>query len=297
LILVDDDSGIFLIGTGVGDPSMMPVKGVELAKECEYRFLEGYTSLLGENGTAKLQKMVGEFEILRRSSIENPSRIIEMAKESKVAILVVGDPLQATTHADLILHAIENNIPYKIVHATSVTTVVSGGLGLQSYKFGRQVTIAFPMGDYLPTSPIEMMCENYENGLHTLVLLDLDPTGSGEVEPTPMTPKEAVEIIQKSVRKLKEDPPEYLVEELLGKDDLGAIIKCIKINNRLQTPVEGWQAILCSNLGTENEQIVYGKLSSISRMGGEGIHCLVIPANMLVNYHLFRGWEARVFTA
>lgn len=279
LILADDNSGIFLIGTGVGDPQMMPIGGVKLAKECQHRFLEGYTSLLGKDGLMKLQEMIGEVKILRRSAIEKPAEIIELAKKSKVAILVVGDPLQATTHADLILHAIENEIPYRVIHATSVTTVVSGGLGLQNYKFGRQVTLTFPMGDYLPTSPIEIACENYGNGLHTLILLDLDPTGSGEVEPTPMTPKEAVEIIRKSVSKLIESPPEHLIEELI-EDDLRAILKYKSITERLQTPIGEWQAILCSNLGTKNERIVYGSLSAISQMPGDGIHCLVIPATM-----------------
>lgn len=259
---------------------MMSVVGAQRAKMCQYRFLEGYTSLLGEGGVEELTRMVGEVEIIRRSAVENPNDILQKAKKTLVALLVIGDPLQATTHTDLILHAIENGINYEVIHAPSVTTIVSGGLGLQNYKFGRQVTLAFPVGDYLPTSPIEMACENFENGLHTLVLLDLDPTGSGEIAPSPMTPLQAVEVIEKSVQKLLDDPPEYLIEELIDKNNLSSLMRLNNILSRIKTPVSEWYAILCSNLGTEQEIIVHGPLSEIKKMDGDGIHCLVIPSNM-----------------
>ncbi|MBU4190275.1 MAG: diphthine synthase, partial [Candidatus Thermoplasmatota archaeon] len=48
-------------------------------------------------------------------------------------------------------------------------------LGLQSYKFGRTTTIPFPEKDYLPESPYDVIRQNKENGLHTLILLDIKP--------------------------------------------------------------------------------------------------------------------------
>jgi diphthine synthase len=46
-------------------------------------------------------------------------------------------------------------------------------LGLQNYKFGRTTTLAYPEGDYFPTSPYDIISDNQKMGLHTLVLLDI----------------------------------------------------------------------------------------------------------------------------
>jgi diphthine synthase len=55
-----------------------------------------------------------------------------------------------------------------------VLTAVPGLLGLQHYKFGRTTTLPFPSEGYSPTSPYEVVSENFGRGLHTLVLLDID---------------------------------------------------------------------------------------------------------------------------
>jgi diphthine synthase len=47
-----------------------------------------------------------------------------------VAFLVGGDPLSATTHTDLILRAVQLNIPYKIIHNASIMNAI-GSCGLQ----------------------------------------------------------------------------------------------------------------------------------------------------------------------
>jgi diphthine synthase len=76
----------------------------------------------------------------------------------------------------------------EIAHAPSVGTVVPGVLGLQWYKFGRTTTIPFPRPNFRPESPYGVIRDNLREGLHTLVLLDIDP-------PRLMTAREGLEYL------------------------------------------------------------------------------------------------------
>lgn len=51
----------------------------------------------------------------------------------QVAVLVVGDPLSATTHSDLIVRCSEAGVPWKVIHNASIMTAV-GQCGLQLYR-------------------------------------------------------------------------------------------------------------------------------------------------------------------
>jgi diphthine synthase len=278
--LAEVGHGLVLIGTGVGSPTQMSVAGVEYATKSEYRFLEGYTSVLGDTGQQLLETQVGTIEILMRGDIENPQRILELAKDELVSLLVVGDPLQATTHIDLLLRCHDEGIPYEVVHAASVTTLVSGGIGLQNYRFGRQVTLTFPVGDYLPTSPLEMLCESLYLGNHVLVLFDLDPTGSGDVNPVPMTPEQAVLTLELMAQKLRHDLPPHLDEGEMAADDVRGRLKARAVQELLSVPLRQWFGILCSDLGTIEKRLRRGSLGDISRLQGGEIHCLVIPGEL-----------------
>ena len=45
-----------------------------------------------------------------RPEVEDPVELLQLAKTETVALLVVGDPLQATTHVDLQLQASEAGV-------------------------------------------------------------------------------------------------------------------------------------------------------------------------------------------
>ena len=273
-------TGLHLVGTGAGSPLNMTIGGKEIASSCDYRFLEGYTSLLGENGENKLEKLVGIFEIIRRPEVENPERILELAKSNSVALLVVGDPMQATTHVDLLLRCKDEGIHTSVHHAVSAIDLVCAGLGLQSYRFGRQVSLTFPHANHLPTSPLEFIAENRFLGLHTLVLLDLDPTGMGVEQPQPMTPLQAFEVMCKMVERLREDPPPHLeLENISSSRDLSRLKA---VNLMLNGKIEDMHAVICSNLGSPNAQIKSGSLSRIAESCVSGIHSIVITGELIV---------------
>ena len=120
---------------------------------------------------------------------------------------------------------------------------------MQSYRFGRQCTFAYPYGDYLPTSPLEIIVQNRARDLHTLVLLDLDPTGMGEGVQKPMSPRIAIEVLRKMGQKLDQD-------------------------------VDDWTLILCSDMGTSDARIKVGKGNEIMQIEGGRIHWLVVPASL-----------------
>src|SRR5207248_2072844 len=123
------------------------------------------------------QKMVGrKITVLTRTQLEdeNAEEILRSAENGRVALLVPGDPMIATTHVSLRLALAKRNIPSRIVHGTSVVSAICGATGLQSFKFGKSVTLP-GAGETVPTSVLETLRENLARRLHTLLLLDIAP--------------------------------------------------------------------------------------------------------------------------
>ena len=92
---------------------------------------------------------------------------------SEVASISAGDPLIATTHSDMMIQARKMNIKTRVVHSASILSAAPGIAGLQAYKFGKVTTIPFTEANYFPYSPYLNIKSNLENGMHTLVLLDI----------------------------------------------------------------------------------------------------------------------------
>ena len=250
--------GLWLIGLGPGDLGLMTADAIEHARACDFRFLEGYTATLPGDQEGQLESLVGDWKKAMRPMVEDPTDILSLANENSVALLVVGDPMQATTHVDLESHCAEQGIDFSVIPGLSATSLAVSLSGLQSYRFGRQVTLPFAYGEYLPTSPLEMIDSNYNNNLHTLVLLDLDPTGMGVETPQPMQPKQAVEILQAMFEKL--------IEREGG------------VRESMTTAITNWDAILLSDLGTSDQRVVSGDLEDIAKLTDGRIHCLILPA-------------------
>ena len=168
------NGSLTFIGLGLYDEKDISLKGVEEIKNCDKVFAEFYTAKLAGTDISKMETIINKnMEVLSREEAEKGDRIIESAKEKNVVFLTCGDPMTATTHVDLRLRAKKMGIKTKIIHGSSIVTAVPGVLGLQNYKFGRITTLAYPEKDYFPTSPYNIIKENKELGLHTLVLLDI----------------------------------------------------------------------------------------------------------------------------
>ncbi|KAL7984872.1 hypothetical protein Chor_003442 [Crotalus horridus] len=123
---------LYLIGLGLGDAKDITVKGLEVIKQCSRVYLEAYTSILTV-GKEALEDFYGKELILADREIveQDADGILKDAHQTDVAFLVVGDPFGATTHSDLVLRAVKQGIPYRVVHNASILNAV-GCCGLQN---------------------------------------------------------------------------------------------------------------------------------------------------------------------
>ena len=176
---------LYLIGLGLWDEKDISVKALEIAKKCAV-YVEFYTSQW-HGSIEKLEKMIGKkVQVLQREDLEDHLQaILNTAKQAEVAVFVSGDPLAATTHVDLLIEAKKQKIPVRVIHAASIFSAVAE-TGLQLYKFGRSATVAFTKQLAVVQDAIE---SNMEAGLHTMLLLDIDPVKG------PMPTGEAVKIL------------------------------------------------------------------------------------------------------
>ena len=260
-------AGLWLIGIGPGDLGHMTERARSVARGCKKRYLEGYTAVLPTEQEALLESVVGPWERMMRPSVESPEALLDESRNDSVALLVVGDPMQATTHIDLEARCMEEGIGFEVIPGMSATSLAVSLSGLQSYKFGRQVTLPYPYGDYLATSPLEMILRNLEGGLHTLVLLDLDPTGMGLDLPTPMSPSQAISILG--------EMEEKWLKERDGLDSTGIKKNALAVNE--------WEGVLLSDVGTKGQRVFSGSLKEISKVQGGRVHSLIIPSEMSDN--------------
>ncbi|KAG7341538.1 diphthine synthase [Nitzschia inconspicua] len=252
---------LYMIGLGLGDEKDITVRGLDLVQQADMVFLEAYTSILGiekERLEAFYDKTI---TIADRGLVENDaeSLILEPAKSQKVAFLVVGDPVCATTHTDLMLRAKQLSIKVEMVHNASIMGA-AGACGLQLYNFGHTVSIPFWDDKWKPTSFYEKVKYNRQGGMHTLCLLDIKVK-----EPD-------FDAMMKGRQKFL--PPRYMsvqiaAQQLLEVED--AILQ--------QRAYDG-RKTLCiglARMGQPTQKIVAGTLQELSKadLGGP-LHSLII---------------------
>ncbi len=254
-------TGLALIGIGPGKVSSMTLEAVELARHADVRLYEAYTALWSEKSLKELEQEIGSIQRIMRPTIEQPEDLFEMAKNQFVAVLVVGDPMQATTHIDLQLRAENAGISVHVVHGISITTLVPGTTGVSNYKFGRSTTLTYPYGEWIATSPLEVMLQNYSHRLHTLVLFDLDPSGAGTGDQQPMQASDAAESIAKMVTKYKHVELTEEQREMIENIDL-------------------LEVVLCSDLGTDDQRLQTTTIGNLGSKSSGRLNCMVLLANL-----------------
>lgn len=238
---------LYIIGIGLNDEKDITVKGLEAVKKSNEIYLETYTSKL-QVPFEKLEEFYGK-KIIRatRTLVEKDSdRILENAKIGNVSFLVIGDPLSATTHTDLILRAKEKKIDVEIINNASVINAI-GITGLQIYKFGKTTSVPFEEDNFSPETPYDVLKENQKSGAHTLMLLDLRP-----LEGKYMTVSEAIR---------------YLLK--------------IELKRNEKVITDATNVIGVARLGSKNPSIYYGKARDVANANlGAPPHCLVVPGKL-----------------
>lgn len=237
-----------LIGLGLNTHGIT-LEGLSEARSCDKIYVELYTSIIPGLSLDTLRQIIGrDITLLRRMDIEEGSDyIIEEAGRYDIAILTPGDPIVATTHISLVIEARRKGIPVKIVHSSSIISAISGATGLQIYNFGRVITLTRATGGSLPLSVYDVVKDNLDRGLHTLILLDIDVEAGYW-----MSINEAVEILE-------------AMESIVRKN--------VFSNDRL--------AIGVARIGSTDAMVKADKLSKIKYYDfGGPPHSLVIPGKL-----------------
>ena len=215
---------LYFIGLGLYDEKDITLKGLEVARKCDKVFAEFYTSLLAGTSIDRIEELVGKPIVrLNREDVElNFEKIVlPEAKEKDIAFLTAGDPMVATTHSDLRIRAKKAGVESYVIHAPSIYSAVAI-TGLQIYKFGKSATVAYPEKNWFPTSHYDVIKENRERGLHTLLFLDIK-ADRGRY----MTANEAMDILLKveEMKKAGVFTPETLVVVLARAGSLNPTIR------------------------------------------------------------------------
>ena len=260
-----------MIGLGPGPTEYMSEKAVEEARRADVRMADGYTSVLLGSG---LEELIGSIEWAGRPYLEDPDEWFLAHQGQSVAVLIPGDPMVSTTHVTLMLDAQRAGFDVEVVHGISIFDLV-GGLGLQSTRFGRIVSLVYPYAGLTVTSPLEHIAFNRWQGLHTLVLLDLDPSGEGITEPKPMSPKAAYEALLQAHVALRERED----GEFAGGEDYFSIRA--RVTKRFSNEnLADMNVALCSDLGSHSQRIEVGCVKDLKSAQPGIIHTLVIPAEL-----------------
>jgi len=235
-----------LIGIGLAEPGDVTVKGYNIAKQSDKIYLESYTSKLACSHE-ELEKFYGKKILLaNRTFVEDGKQLLEEAKKENVALLVIGDPLCATTHWDILTRAKELGIPTRVVNNASIMSAI-GSTGLQVYKFGKTTSIPFPVEKFEPETAYDIILQNKAVGAHTLVLLDLRPE-----EKKYMSVNEAIEILRKIDRR---------------RDEHGFV-------------ADDW-CVGVARLGFPDQKIVAGTVIEVSDVTfGAPPHALIVPSKL-----------------
>ena len=215
---------LYLIGTGVAFD--LTQAGIEALKACDEAFIETYTNPISREKIAALERLVGKPIVeLMRENLES-SFLIERAKASKVCMLASGDPLTATTHITLVLEAKQKGIPVKVIHNSSIHSVAPARAGLQIYRFGKTASLVNPRPNYKPLSSLDIIRENLQRGLHTLVLLDTEPKPMEAIAALDMLSEFGSAVVLSRVGEEDEKVTYGKVAEL-KKEDLGRTPFCV----------------------------------------------------------------------
>jgi len=248
---------LYLIGLGL-DRKDLSIKGLEAIKSCLKIYLDNYTGIL-LYPIKELEELIGKEIILAdRELIEKHAD--EILKEN-TAFLVVGDPLGATTHYDLIIRAKALGIETKVIHNISILSAI-GIVGLQLYKYGKTSSIVFPDDDWRPETPYNVIKENAKNGLHSLLLLD-------------------IKVKEPKRKDILQDKDAYQKARFMTVKEGIDYLLAIEKKRKEGVFSEDTMCVGCARIGTDSEMIVFGSAKELRKIDfGEPLHCLVVPGKL-----------------
>ncbi|ELY52103.1 diphthine synthase [Natronolimnohabitans innermongolicus] len=250
------------IGLGLYDERSITVEGQAALRSADRAYAEFYTSKLIGTSVSDLEAHHDvDIEVRDRAGVEqHPEEILEAAESEDVAFLTAGDTMISTTHVDLRLRAHDRGIETRVIHGVTAQTATSSLTGLQNYRFGKATTLPFPYAhgaEGLPASVTETIDANREEGLHTVVYLDIK-VGQG-----PTSSQNAKRSDDKVGHERTEDD-EYMTA------DVGAEL--------LAEEYPDLVGVVVARAGSPDPLVAAGTMTDLAeREFGEPLHLLVIP--------------------
>jgi len=159
---------LYIIGLGLNERGISK-EGLLALRKCKKVYLENYTV----DFPYDVEELNLDSKIipLERDEVES-NKLIKEAKSRKIALLVYGCPLFATTHMSLILDAQEQKVRTKIIYSASIFDGIAE-TGLQLYKFGKIASMPTWRQNYEPDSFLDIVEQNKSIGAHSLILVDI----------------------------------------------------------------------------------------------------------------------------
>ncbi len=233
-------------GLGLGGKGIS-LESVEAIREADIVYLEYYTSPHEPALLQELTKATGkELVIVDRAFVEDGRRILEEAAKKAIVLAVQGDPMIATTHAELRVRAMKQEIQTRVIHGATVVSAVASESGLHYYKFGKIVTYT-GQDENLHRQVYQTIHQNLRYGLHTLLLLEFDVERGRGVEPT--TAMEGLAAAELNFKRAVVDESTFI--------------------------------IVLSRIGAADFRIQAGPIGKLSGTDfGRPPHCIIVPGEM-----------------
>jgi diphthine synthase len=242
---------LWFIGLGISGSDGISSNALKILKIADVAFLENFTSPIGKNELAKIKKFVkGKLKIAPRWMVEDGKTILSEARTKKVVLLSYGDPYIATTHIELRTRAESEKIKTKTIHAASAITSLIGECGLHYYKIGRPVTIMKELQSL--TTVYFTIYENLSKGNHCILLLEYNSDANFFLEP---------------------------------KDVFSSLLFA-ETEQKRNVIDESTFAIVASRVGSKNQSIIAGKISSLVNTDfGKPPHTIILPGRLHFTEH------------
>ncbi len=236
-----------IVGLGL-NPGHLTVEALETLRACQKAYLEDYTSQYSSGSLQETEKLIGKpFLPLGRKQVEEEfSAVLDEAKLKDVCLAIFGNPLDATTHVQILLDAKEKQVLTQVLPGIGIFDF-SASSGLDRYKFGRTTSIVFHEDGFEPESFYDVILENKKLGLHTLCLLDIK-----KEESRLMTIRHGLSVLE-SIEERREK--NVLGESIMvGMTAMGGSVAQIKAGTMNQLKV-------CDFISFPQSLIVCGKLN------------------------------------
>lgn len=239
---------MYLVGLGLS-PDLITLRGLEKVRKARKVYLDVYTSSF-PGSVDEVKRIVGRDDIaLANRSIleERSSEIIGELEHGDVALLVIGNPLLATTHISLLIEARSKGHSFEVVPAPGIIPNALLFAGLMIYKIGKPVTLTYPREGIISEYPYDVIKDNDSRNLHTILLLEMDMEKG-----VMMTIPEAVKLLFRleSIRR----------EGVISGDR---------------------KAVAVSALGSHKQRICPRRLKELLNYEGEGPHTLILVSPKL----------------